>query len=169
MTDERPTAAAMEAFSSRTDYPLMVVTVAADADERSGCIAGFVTQCSIVPPRFLVCISKVNHTFAVAQGCRSMALHLLGRDQVALASLFGEQTGDSVDKFVHCRWSRGRTGAPVLENCAAWLEGGVLDRFEVGDHVAFLMHPVAGGAGTEEGLLTYRSAPDLDPGHPATA
>jgi flavin reductase (DIM6/NTAB) family NADH-FMN oxidoreductase RutF len=59
----------------------------------SGCLAGFVTQCSISPPNFLVCISKVNHTLVVAQHSSGMGLHLLGADQVDLARLFGEETG----------------------------------------------------------------------------
>ncbi len=159
----------LEAFSSRTDYPLMVATVSSETGEKSGCIVGFVTQCSILPPRFLVCISKLNHTFAVAERSAGMALHLLGRDQDETASLFAEQTGDAVDKFAHCRWREGTSGAPVLESCAAWVEGRVLKRFTVGDHEAFLLSPTAGGAGTEDGLFTYKSSPQLEPGHPASA
>jgi flavin reductase (DIM6/NTAB) family NADH-FMN oxidoreductase RutF len=157
----------MDAFTGRVDYPLSVVTVSGGDDEVSGCLAGFTTQCSIVPPRLLVCISKVNHTYFVAERARVMALHLLGEDQHSLASLFGELTGDSVDKFSRCEWRRGDTGAPVLSHCAAWLEGTVLDHFGVGDHEAFVMSPVGGGRGDRPGLLTLKDATDLDAGHPA--
>lgn len=161
--------AAMAAYSQRVDFPLHVVTTASDQGELAGCVAGFVTQCSIAPPRFLICISKVNHTYFVSESSDAIALHLLGEDQVEVASLFGEESGDTVDKFTRCDWAAGVTGAPVLSECAAWLEGAVMDRWSVGDHQALLVRPVAGGGGLARGLLTVRSAPDFRPGHPATA
>jgi len=164
---EDPTKAAMEAFTSTVDYPLYVVTVGSTLGEISGCLAGFVTQCSIAPTRFMVCISKVNHTFSVGERSPGIAIHLLGRDQTELASLFAEETGDCIDKFERCRWHSGRGGAPVLDDCAAWLEGSVIGRGSVGDHEAFLMSPLAGGDGEHDGLLTYQECRDLKPGHPA--
>jgi flavin reductase (DIM6/NTAB) family NADH-FMN oxidoreductase RutF len=162
-----PTKAAMEVFTATVDYPLYVVTVGSGSGELSGCLAGFVTQCSIVPPRFLVCISKVNHTFSVGERSPGIAIHLLGHDQTELASMFAEETGDCVDKFERCRWHPGRSGAPVLEDCAAWLDGSVIGRGSVGDHEAFLMSPLAGGSGGHRGPLTYRECTDLEPGHPS--
>jgi flavin reductase (DIM6/NTAB) family NADH-FMN oxidoreductase RutF len=158
---------AVNSFTDRVDYPLMVVTVADHLGDLSGCLAGFVTQCSIRPPRFLVCISKLNHTYFVAEQAKAIALHLLGEDQTELASLFGEWSGDAICKFDQVGWHRGSLGAPVLEGCAAWLEGLVLDRFSVGDHEAFLMRPASGGSGTYDEILTLKSAPDFDAGHPA--
>src|SRR5688500_11613792 len=44
-------------LSAKLDYPLYIVTTTANDDgERSGCLIGFATQCSIHPPRFLACI-----------------------------------------------------------------------------------------------------------------
>ena len=159
---------AIGAFTETTDYPLLVITTAADGGECSGCLAGFVTQCSIDPPRFLVCISRVNHTFVVAQRARFLVLHLLGDQQTDLASQFGERTGDSVDKFADVRWHPGPEGVPVLDDCAAWILVEILARFDVGDHQAALTAPLDGGAGNQSGLLTFNNAPSLDAGHPAT-
>lgn len=158
---------AFDAFTDRTDYSLVVVTTITAEGERSGCLAGFVTQCSIEPPRLLVCISKVNHTFGVAQHPRLLAVHLLGERQSDLASLFGEQTGDRVDKFSQVGWHPGPDGVPLLNDCAAWLVVDVLDRFDVGDHQALLTAPRDGGTGNQSGLMTIRNAPPLDAGHPA--
>jgi flavin reductase (DIM6/NTAB) family NADH-FMN oxidoreductase RutF len=155
----------MAAFHERVEFSLFVVTTG-NRGEVSGCLAGFVTQCSIGPPRFLVCISKVNHTYFVAERSDSLVLHLLGTDQIELASLFGEQTGDVVAKFDHCRWHPGSRGAPVLEDCAAWIEGAIMERFPVGDHQALLMRPIDGGGGRSKGVLTIRDAPSFQPGHP---
>ncbi len=166
--DEPPSEQASAAFTSRVEYSLLVVTTGGPDGETSGCLAGFVTQCSIEPPRFLVCVSKVNHTFFVAERSGGLVLHLLGQDQVELAALFGETTGDTVDKFERCRWHPGRTGAPVLDECAAWVEGAIMRHFPAGDHEAFLMRPVDGGAGPHDRVLTFQNAPSLRPGHPTS-
>jgi flavin reductase (DIM6/NTAB) family NADH-FMN oxidoreductase RutF len=157
----------MDAYTGMAEYALQVVTTSSVVDEPSGCLVGFATQCSIVPPRFLVCISKINHTYVISEHSESVALHLIGRDQIELAGLFAETSGDTVDKFSHCRWHPGVTGAPVLFECAAWLEGIVVQRWSVGDHQALLVRPVAGGTGGHRDVLTIQTAPHFRPGHPA--
>jgi flavin reductase (DIM6/NTAB) family NADH-FMN oxidoreductase RutF len=157
----------MEAYTSRADYALHVVTTTSNEGEQSGCVVGFVTQCSIVPPRFLVCISKVNHTYFTTERSDAVGLHLIGHDQLDVASLFAEESGDVVDKFSRCEWHAGVTGSPVLSECAAWLECKILYRWSVGDHQALLVYPVAGGSGVHQDVMTFRDSPDLEPAHPA--
>lgn len=157
---------ASESLAQIVDYPLYVVTVAA-GDELSGCLAGFVSQCSIHPPQWLVCISRRNHTYGVATRAGGLALHLLGAGQADTAALFGEETGDAVDKLVSCRWRPGPGGAPVLERCAAWVAGPIEGRAPFGDHEGFVLAAADGGVGDEEGQLTFRHIPPLAPGHPA--
>jgi len=166
-SDERAgrAAAASSGLVGRLDYPMFVVT-AGTGSQRDGCLAGFVTQCSIVPARFLVCLSKANRTAEVASASPALGLHLLGGDQLDLASTFGELTGDEVDKLSLVRWRPGSTGVPILETCAAWLEGRVLQRTDLGDHVGHLLEPVAGGAGSAAGLLWFSSTAGFDAGHP---
>ncbi len=163
-----PTDEAVEAFTTTVDYPLVVYTAITDTGEMSGCLVGFTTQCSIQPPRFLICLSKLNHSYFVSERAHAMAIHLLGRDQGDVADLFGSTTGDRLDKFERCQWHPGPSGAPILDRCAAWLEGREIDRWSVGDHEALLMHPRSGGRGQGPGLLTLRTAPDIHPGHPAS-
>lgn len=155
-------------FLERVDSPYYVVTVRAPDEEMSGCLATFVTQCSIDPPNFIACISRVNHTFGVAARASAIGLHLLGEEQLAVARLFGERTGDAVDKFAATDWRLGTTGAPLLADVAVALEATVLGHFSVGDHEAFLVRAVRAVAGPGKGLLTQRSSPPLHPGHPAT-
>lgn len=148
------------------DYVMYVVTAAADG-ERAGCLVGFTTQSSIHPARFLVCLSRVNHTYRVA--CRSdvLAVHVVGADQTALAELFGGQTGDEIDKFAHCAWRPGPDGVPLIEAFPDWFAGRVLDRVDLGDHVGFLLEPVDGQAGRGPRPLTFHRARHIEPGHPA--
>ena len=150
------------------DYPMYVVTVAA-GDERAGCLVGFATQCSIAPARFLVCLSKANHTYRVAQRAAVLAVHLLAADDGATAELFGSETGDEVDKFALCSWSSGVDGVPVLDGAVAWFAGRVADRADLGDHVGYVLEPLSGeGAARGDGpFYSFRQGRRLEPGHPA--
>jgi len=128
------------------DYPMFVVT-ARVGEERSGCLVGFSSQVSIHPARFLVGLSKTNHTYrTVSAGATHLGMHLLTAGHHDLARLFGGETGDGVDKFAHCSWWNGPEGVPILGRAAAWFVGRILGRFDLGDHVGHLTEPVAGCA-----------------------
>lgn len=149
------------------EYPLYIVTVANEA-ERSGCLVGFATQCSIRPPRYWVCISKKNRSFDVAMRTDAMVVHVPGPDDEALIRLFGEQTGDEVDKFEQCRWKPGPDGrTPLLSECDRWFGGRVIDRIDGGDHTSFLLDVTAGSAGLRRGQFGFQRAKELEPGHEA--
>lgn len=152
---------------SLIDYPMFVVTTHAGG-EAAGCLVGFASQVSIQPPRFLVGLSKRNHTYRMAKGASHLAVHLIERKHCELARLFGGETGDEVDKFARCSWHSGPHGLPVLDDAAGWFGGVVLDRYDLGDHVGFLLEPAAGSAPDELGqLVTFSDVRDLDPGHQA--
>ena len=158
----------IDAFFDFVDYPLYVVTVGTPDTELSGCLAGFVTQCSIDPPNLLVCVSKENHTLRVARQSSFMGIHLLACDQVNVARLFAEETGDRVDKFASAAWRMGPFGAPILAEVAVAMEAKVLGHHSVGDHDAFLVQGLGAIAGKRESsLLTSRNSPRLNAGHPA--
>ncbi len=84
-----------------------------------------------------------------------------------LAVLFGGETGDETDKFSRCRWHPGPSGAPVLDDCARWFTGHIVERTETGDHVGFLLEPVDGETAPWSGQLGFRDAMDIPPGHDA--
>ena len=90
--------AAFEKLVSLLDYPMFVVTTRA-GDESAGCLVGFASQVSIRPPRFLVGLSKRNHTYRVGKDAGHLAVHLIERRHCELARLFGSETGDRTDKF----------------------------------------------------------------------
>jgi flavin reductase (DIM6/NTAB) family NADH-FMN oxidoreductase RutF len=148
------------------DYPMLIVTVRAGG-ERSGCLVGFATQCSIDPPRFLVCISDANHTAAVAAAADSMVVHVVPADGMDLARLFGEETGDEIDKLDRCEWVPGPDGTPVLTRCRNWFRGRILDAFHAGDHRAYLVEPEETRSDPGQGFLSFQQVRDMEPGHPA--
>ena len=153
-------------LAATTDTPMVIVTAFAPDGRRSGCLVGFWTQCSIHPPRVLACISKANHTLPVASAARVLAVHWLADDDQRLAELFGGETGDEVDKFEHCAWQPGPDGVPVLEGVKGWVAGPIADRFDVGDHVAFVLDATTGAANEDSNdQLGFQAVKDLEPGH----
>jgi flavin reductase (DIM6/NTAB) family NADH-FMN oxidoreductase RutF len=152
-------------FVDGLDTPLYVVTTT-DGTELSGCLVGFATQTSIDPPRMLVCLSEQNHTLRVALGAELLAVHRLDKDEHGLAELFGGETGDRTDKFARCAWEPGPGGLPLLEY-TTHVVGRVLEHRSLGDHVGFLLEPVALGGGDPDQPLTLEDVEDVEPGHRA--
>jgi flavin reductase (DIM6/NTAB) family NADH-FMN oxidoreductase RutF len=149
------------------DPPMLIVT-AASGSRRGGCLVGFSTQCSIDPTRFLVCLSKRNATYRIAQDAPVLAVHVLTTADRAVSELFGEQTGDDTDKLQHVDWQPGPHGVPVLDAGAGCYIGTVLDRSDVGDHVAFLVEPVEVRLrGWSAPQLGFQAVKDMEPGHEA--
>ncbi len=154
------------ALVAGVNYPMFIVTAAAEG-RRAGCLIGFATQASIAPPRLLVLISKANHTYRVARDATTLAVHFLREDNYELATLFGEQTGDEVDKFATLRWQEGPGHAPILEGTRGWVAGPVIDRFDAGDHVAHLIGVQEAAAAIPGPQLAFQAVRDMEPGHPA--
>ena len=165
MTDE-----ANERFqelSAHFDYPMFIVTAAA-GDRRAGCLVGFCTQCSIDPARFVVFLSDKNYTYRVAKQAEGLGVHLVPSDQIELARLFGEETGDELDKFDRCRWSVGPLGVPLLDDCGDRFVGRIVEHIgtEGGDHLGFVLEPLEVDAAGRT-FLPFSRAKELQPGHEA--
>jgi flavin reductase (DIM6/NTAB) family NADH-FMN oxidoreductase RutF len=154
----------LDPFVAGLDYPMYIVTV----DGPAGCLVGFTTQCSIAPPRFLVCLSKQNHTYRAAAGVDAVAVHSLSPEERDLAALFGTCTGDEVNKFDRCRWRRGHLGVPILERAPAWFIGRIVDRVDLGDHEGLILEPSDVAGRTPMPPLMFSAVRDLEAGHPAT-
>jgi flavin reductase (DIM6/NTAB) family NADH-FMN oxidoreductase RutF len=156
---------AFEDIVTGVNAPLYVVT-AASQGERAGCLVGFATQCSMEPVRFGVWLSKLNRTYRVASCATTLVTHLLRAGDRGLAERFGGETGDDVDKFDGVEWRPGPGECPVLAGLD-WFAGTLVDRFDTGDHVAFVLTPFD-GACERRGIpqLTYADITNVEAGHP---
>ena len=158
---------AAESLVARLDYPMYILTTGT-SEQPAGCLVGFATQCSIDPLRYLICLSKNNHTHRAAAHSDTMVLHFLGGNNKEMARLFGETTSDDVDKFGQCEWESGPGDAPVLKGCRGWLAGRVIERIDLGDHTGFVLDLIAANADHEErDPLEFQDVKDFDPGHQA--
>lgn len=152
-------------LGSHLDYPMLIVT-ASDGRRRAGCLVGFATQCAIDPPLFAVFISNKNFTYRVARSASHLGIHVVPADRKDLASLFGEQTGDEVDKFALCRSEEGPHGVPILSECPDRFVGRVVRFWELADHDGFIVEPVLVEAGGGA-FFSFQRALELEPGHEA--
>ncbi len=149
------------------DYPVFVVTAQADG-QPSGCLVSFANQASAEPPIFQVGISKSTDTYAVAGRSQHLAVHVLARHHRALAELFGGR-GDESSKFHRCRWRAGPQGMPILDDAIAWFVGRTVGRIGMGDHVQYVLEPVATWAPEcSDDPLYLSDIDDIDPGYEAT-
>jgi flavin reductase (DIM6/NTAB) family NADH-FMN oxidoreductase RutF len=157
-----------ERLCARLDNPMAIVT-AYDGRERSGCLVGFHTQCSIDPPRYIVCLSKTNHTIGIALNAARLVVHILHKDQHDLAELFGGTTADAIgaeEKFARCAWKPDGDGTPIIAGCD-WFAGTVRERTDLGDHVAHIIDVTACAIVHEPGpQLGFQAVSGMKPGHP---
>jgi flavin reductase (DIM6/NTAB) family NADH-FMN oxidoreductase RutF len=151
---------------AQIDYPMLVVTACARG-QRAGCLVAFATQTSIHPGRFMVCLSRLNHTWRVGRYAGLLGVHFVPTDREDVAELFGGSTGDDVDKFAQCEWHPGPGGVPLLDACPNRFVGRVIASLDGGDHEGFLLAPVLAERGAEEEELSFHRARRIEPGHPA--
>jgi flavin reductase (DIM6/NTAB) family NADH-FMN oxidoreductase RutF len=158
---------ALDALMERTDAPMIVVT-ASYRGERGGCLVGFHSQCSVNPVRYAVWLSKANHTCRVALQASHLGVHFLGPQDRDLAQLFGELSGDEVDKFARCDMTVGEHDVPLLTTCPDRLVARRTTAMDDGsDHICFVVQPVDAHRGAERPPLRLSDVSELEPGHAA--
>ena len=127
------------------DREVWIVTAAA-GPRRGGLAATWVMQASLDPARPLAVagLASNHHTTELVLASGACALHLVGAEQAALALRFALGSGRDHDKLAGLGSKPGVTGAPVLDDCPAWLEGRVLTQFDTGDRRYLWLEIVAG-------------------------
>lgn len=160
---------AVDRFVALADTAMIAVTVSVD-DERSGCLVGFWSQCSIEPRRLALWLSVENHTTSLIGDGSVVGVHLLTSADHDLAELFGGETGDEVDKFAALAddaWTS-EHGAPTLARCPNRVVGRVVRVVDDGscDHRLAIVEPIAARADAAATPLRLSDVDDIDAGHP---
>lgn len=127
------------------DREVWLVTAQA-AQRRSGLIATFVSQASIVPdlPRLVLGVAKTHYTCELIEASGAFAMHLLGEEQLELVWRFGLESGRDVDKFVNLICHTGKTGSPLVHATIGWLDCRVELKLDCGDRMIYLAEVVQG-------------------------
>jgi flavin reductase (DIM6/NTAB) family NADH-FMN oxidoreductase RutF len=148
--------------------PAMAVVTTVSGEERAGCLIGFHAQCSIDPPRYVVWLSKANHTFRVGLHAQRFVVHFLGEEDLETARLFGTTSGDEVDKFGRCDWAPGPDGVPVLASCPNHFVATRVALLDEGsDHVCVVLEVTETSSDGSLRPLRLSQAEVLEPGHEA--
>jgi flavin reductase (DIM6/NTAB) family NADH-FMN oxidoreductase RutF len=144
-----------ELFTELVDPALWLVT-AAHGRDRSGLVATFVANASLVPdePRVAVGIAKHHFTWGLIDRARAFALHLVDRARPEWVRRFGLRSGREADRFAGLAPDDGATGAPLLTDAVLWSECIVEAALDTGDRSVFLGRVTRCGRGRPGRPLT---------------
>lgn len=132
-----------EAFF-KISYGLYLVS-SGDKEYGNGYVSNTVFQITAQPARFAASCNKDNHTSEVIDkyGCFAVSVLHENTDSEVYGR-FGYKSGKDINKMEGMDVKYGQTGAPiVLNDCAAYLEFKVVDKFDVGTHIVYIGELVA--------------------------
>ena len=134
-----------------------IITTAA-GEELQGMTANAVTSLSLDPLMVLICVDKDSHTHSLLERGGVFAVNILGEHQEEVSRLFAKHAEPELGSLRGQRFVLGETGAPILEDCLAFLECRVAYVHEGGDHSIFLGEVIDGGIvrGDVEPLVFFR-------------
>jgi flavin reductase (DIM6/NTAB) family NADH-FMN oxidoreductase RutF len=114
-----------------------VITCAA-GEEMQGMTATAFASLSLDPVMVLICVDKETHTHGVLERGGVFAVNILGEHQEDVSRLFAKRAEPEIGTLRGQRFRLADTGAPILEDCLAFLECRVADVLEGGDHSIFI-------------------------------
>jgi flavin reductase (DIM6/NTAB) family NADH-FMN oxidoreductase RutF len=131
-----------------------VVTTSDLAGRPHGLTMSAVTCVSFDPALFLICVSETSETLPALLQRRAFAIHLLRRDQEALARTFAAKGG--TEKFNRIDCTQGvLPGVPVLADALAVIECEMVMAYRGGDHRVVIGSVTAARSYAGEPLLFY--------------
>jgi len=130
----------------------VVVITTRWGEKINGMSACWVNRSADQPFLIMASIWKKNFSHDLIQNSRVFAVNILRTDQVDSARHFGKQSGREVEKFARVSYKIGKTGAPILTDCLAFLDCRVITATDSGDHTIFV------GEVQEAGLVTRGEA-----------
>lgn len=96
---------------------------------------------SIVPerPRLLLVLSKTNYTTELVARSGTLSVTVLSEAQAGLLEPLGLRSRRDGPKLEGLAYKLSEAGDPVFTGGAGWVEGEVLDSFDLGDSTGFLV------------------------------
>ena len=118
-----------------------------DGDTIHGMTANAFTSVSLSPTLVLVCILKTSRTHDLVTRSGCLALNILSAEQADWAKRFAKQTMVTDDPFSNIAVHSAVTGAPIVDECIAFLDCRVVAMHDAGDHTIFVGEVLAAGFG----------------------
>lgn len=99
------------------------------------------------PARISLVMRKRCLTHEFICESRVFAVNVLAQGQEMIAGHFGLRSGRNVDKFIGINYKRGCLGAPILDECRAFLECRLVASHDMGNTVLLIGEIVHTGKG----------------------
>jgi flavin reductase (DIM6/NTAB) family NADH-FMN oxidoreductase RutF len=131
-----------------------VVTVADQQGRDFGITVTAFSSLSLEPPLVLVCIDDGASIRPALAATTYFVVNVLAAHQEAIARRFS--VPDAEQRFEGLGYTRGQSGAPMLEDVLASLECRVVQSTKSGDHTIFVGEVEAASARSDTPLLYYR-------------
>ena len=143
----------------------VTIVTTRDGDHRHGVTVSAFSSVSATPPRVLVCLGDDTDSQPLVKRSGVFAVHILGREHVALGPRFAKMGEVPDDLFEGLSTRTEATGSPILSDCLAWLDCRVETALQVGDHIVFVgaVEAAGLGGGGEPVLYYSRAFRALDP------
>jgi flavin reductase (DIM6/NTAB) family NADH-FMN oxidoreductase RutF len=133
-----------------------IVTMQADQRRHGLTVSGFLGV-SLEPPLVLISIGQELLSHRLLQENAAYVVNFLREDQSDLSDRFAGRLGTS-DRFEGLTTHAAATGAPILEDCLAWLDCRVVATQPAGDHTLYIGEVVAAGVNSQAKPLVYWNA-----------
>lgn len=136
-------------------YGLYVLS-ASHGDRLSTGTINWVTQASFQPPLVAMGVKRDSGLFPAVRDSGSFAVSILGTGQKDMAFAFFKSVEPEGQTLAGYRFETKTTGAPILLDAPAWIEGRVTDIVERGDHAVVVGEVIEAGLRRETDVLTLQ-------------
>ena len=128
----------------------VTVITALHDDEPVGLAANSFTSVSLEPPLVLFCAGLTSSSWPRIKAAGHYCVNVLSSEQEAVSRQFAGKG----DKYEGIGWTRGPSGAPILNGVLAWIDCVIESVHDAGDHVLVVGRVLAMDA-TDGRPLTY--------------
>jgi flavin reductase (DIM6/NTAB) family NADH-FMN oxidoreductase RutF len=134
-------------------YGLYVLGTKA-GDDINVSTVNWVTQTAFKPPLVAIGVKAEGRTFDMLKESGVFALSFLESGQKDLAFAFFRPVTPEDGKFSGYQYETAETGAPIISDAPAWVEGRIVGSVQVGDHWTFVGEVTNAGLKRESKILT---------------
>ncbi|MEX2372671.1 MAG: flavin reductase family protein [Dehalococcoidia bacterium] len=126
------------------------------------------TPLSSEPALVGISVEQSRHTAEMISHSQEFALNFPKRPYLHHVQYLGALRGEDIDKFEATQWETfppAKISAPLLMDCAAWIECEVVEVLPLGDHVLFVGLAVAVRVDLDsydDDLHQWRAGPDVE-------
>src|SRR5437660_3675579 len=131
-----------------------IMTTTANGRMHGMTVSAFASQ-SLEPLLILVSVERSTEMHKLVMASRAFAINVLGEQGEGTARFFADNARLKGAEFVEGAYHLGVSGAPILEEAAAYLEATLDATLEAGDHTVMVGRVVALKVVRDTAPLTY--------------